>query len=120
MRTYPPDDLPGADQQTRPLAADDVDADASGKELVATCSPKFNLARPGGRRLEPLADHADGMKVTVTMEIYTVIRARVEAATRMLSAYRPRLVHRGSLRSVMSECACSTPPSSSGARRTAS
>ena len=30
--------------------------------IVATCSPKFNLSRPDGRQLEPLADHAGGKK----------------------------------------------------------
>jgi len=31
------------------------------------------LTRPDGRQLKPLADHADGEKVTVTVEIYTEV-----------------------------------------------
>jgi hypothetical protein len=43
----------------------------SGKDLVvlivATCSPKFNVTRPDGRQLEPLAYHGDGKKTGISV-----------------------------------------------------
>src|SRR5215469_6434595 len=37
----------------------------SGKDLVATCSPKFNLIRPDGRQAEPSASDGPGLEVAV-------------------------------------------------------
>jgi hypothetical protein len=45
---------------------------------------KFNLSRPDGQ-LKPLADHANGRKVSVTMEIYTEV-PRPPRATRSASS----------------------------------